>query len=77
MLTAWGKKTAVALDSGFFRTLPILEVADKSKAEIAWLIYDLKQKGNALVLEKTREVYTMFHESLEKITKSETGCKKM
>ena len=72
---AWGKKTAVALNSGFFKTLPDLEEVDKAKADVAWLIYDLvDDKGqNVFKLTKIREVYTQFHESLEKITRSEPG----
>jgi hypothetical protein len=70
---AWGKKTAVALNSGFFETLPDLEEVDKGAADVAWLIYDLQRDGDVFVLKKAREVYTKFYESLEKITRSEPG----
>lgn len=73
ILKAWGKKTAVALNSGFFETLPDLEEVDKGKADVAWLIYDLVRNGDLFVLKKSREVYTKFHESLERITRSEPG----
>ncbi len=69
----WGKKTAVALNSGFFNTLPHLEEVAKEKADVAWLIYDLVPENNTYTLTLVREVYTMFHESLEKITRSVPG----
>lgn len=75
ILKAWGKRTAVALNKGFFKTLPSLETCSKEKADIAWLVYDLaydkKKKFFSLVREKA--VYTKFNESLEKITQSDPG----
>ena len=72
---SWGKKSAVALNSGFFNTLPELEEVPKEEAEVAWLIYDLVRDEAKNVYELTcvREVFTQFHESLEKITRSEPG----
>jgi Restriction endonuclease NotI len=75
IINAWGKKTAVALDSHFFRTLPKLKVVSPAKAEMAWLVYDLvfdqSTKLNRLV--RTRTVYTAFDSALAIITKSEPG----
>ena len=75
ILNAWKKKTAVALDSLFFATLPKLTEVPKENAEIAWLIYDLKfiETENRYVLEKNKTVYTQFATSLDQITKSEAG----
>lgn len=72
---SWGKKTAVALNSGFFDTLPELEEVAKAEADVAWLVYDLilNQSRTDYTLTKVREVYTKFHESLEKITQSVPG----
>ncbi len=42
ILHGWGKKIAVALNKSFFNTLPKLKPVSKSKADIAWLIYDLE-----------------------------------
>ncbi|MBI4716055.1 MAG: hypothetical protein HY760_09005, partial [Nitrospirae bacterium] len=42
ILHTWRKKTAVALTKGFFDTLPKLKRVSKSKADIAWLVYDLE-----------------------------------
>lgn len=75
ILNAWKKKTAVALDAGFFATLPKLKQVAQKKAEIAWLVYDieLNKKQNFYVLSKKQTVYTEFVASLEQITKSEPG----
>ncbi len=43
ILNAWRRKTAVALDQGFFDTLPELAEVPKEQAEIAWLVYDLEE----------------------------------
>ena len=41
ILHTWRKKIAVALTKGFFDTLPKLKRTTKSKADIAWMIYDV------------------------------------
>jgi hypothetical protein len=75
ILSSWEKRTAVALDQGFFNTLPNLKEVNKSEAGIAWLVYDLvrNSESNRFVLERKRVVYTEFAESLEKITRSDAG----
>ena len=75
ILKTWRKKTAVALDNGFFNTLPKLQEVPKEKAEIAWLVYDLDhdQKGNRYSLVKKKTVYTEFDTSLDQITRSDAG----
>jgi hypothetical protein len=74
ILHAWNKKTAVALDAGFFATLPNLKVVPKDKAEIAWLVYDLElDTSNRYFLRKKQTVYTEFTTSLDQITRSEAG----
>lgn len=72
---AWNKRTAVALNRGFFETLPKLEEVAPGKADIAWLVYDLvkDRAKNAYVLSRWKSLYTKFNESLEKITRSEAG----
>lgn len=72
---AWGKKTAVALNTGFFETLPELEEVPKEEADVAWLVYDLvhNETRNEYVLTRAKQVYTKFNESLEKITRSTPG----
>ncbi len=75
ILNAWKRKMAVAINSGFFQTLPPLEEVPAQQAEMAWFVYepsfnpDLKKYS----LRKDRVVYTMFEPSLHKITRSEAG----
>ncbi len=75
IINAWGKKSAVALNSGFFNTLPSLEEVSEKEAEVAWIIYDLIEdsSGENYNLTKIRTVYTKFDEALTSITKSEAG----
>ena len=76
ILNTWKKKTAVALDAGFFSTLPKLKEVPKERAEIAWLVYDLQldRTKNLYELERKHTVYTQFIPALEQITKSEAGA---
>jgi hypothetical protein len=75
ILRAWGKKLAIALDSGFFEMLPTLEEINKENAEIAWLIYDIifDPVNNKFNLELIKTIYTKFEQALDKITKSDAG----
>jgi hypothetical protein len=76
IINAWGKKTAVALNKGFFETLPTLPEVPKEKADIAWMIYDLKPPANDgahYELFRERIVYTRFEAALDQITKSRPG----
>jgi len=75
IIHAWGKKSAVALDSHFFATLPKLKEVPQQEAEIAWLIYDLvlDEISNTFLLRKTKTVYTGFESALITLTKSEPG----
>lgn len=77
ILRSWGKKVAVALSREFFATLPKLKQVPKSKADIAWLIYDLElaqEHGRAgYSLKKIAEVFTEFEASLLSITTPSPG----
>lgn len=75
ILHAWKKKSAVALDKGFFDTLPKLDEVSKDKAEIAWLVYDLVHdtRLNKYILTRLKTVYTTFNESLREITVAKPG----
>jgi hypothetical protein len=74
-----GQKTAVALNSGFFNTLPKLKEVKKSDADIAWLIYDVKTDPKAglssqmMKLVKIQTVYTKFEPALSLIAKPRPG----
>jgi hypothetical protein len=79
ILHTWRKKTAVALTKGFFDTLPKLKRTTKSKADIAWLIYDLVliqgkgQEADKYLLQKVDEVFTEFEPALLSITTPSPG----
>lgn len=76
IINVWGKKTAVVLNKGLFNTLPTLPEVSKEKAEIAWMIYDLKppeRAGEHYELFRERIVYTRFEPALNQITKSRPG----
>ncbi len=75
ILNGWGRKMAVALNTGFYETLPALEEVDQSEADLALFVYDLvldpAQNRYVLTLHKT--VYTRFEAALLRITRSEAG----
>ena len=75
ILNSWNKKSAVALDRGFFNSLPKLSEVPKSKAEVAWLVYDLdyNRKTNRYSLQRKKVVYTEFEDALNMITRSDAG----
>jgi len=72
ILHSWEKKMAVALNKSFLDTLPPLSMVDKSKADMVWLIYDLriaKENGhNRYRLTKIDEIFTEFAPALASIT---------
>lgn len=72
ILHSWQKKTAVALNKSFFDTLPSLTTVHKSKADIAWLIYDIELIKDGVrdryKLTKIDEVFTEFEPALLSIT---------
>ncbi len=71
----WNKKIAVALNRGFYETLPKLREVEPSKADIAWFVYDLMKNEieNRYRLTLCKSVFTKFDESLATITRSEAG----
>lgn len=75
ILSAWNKRMAVALNRGFYETLPALEEVDASKADIAWFVYDLKhdKTQNRYVLNRYKTMYTQFESSLNQITRPDIG----
>lgn len=64
---------AVALNRGFFETLPTLKRVEKEKADIAWLIYDLKLVSGKFQLERTDTIYTEFQPALIALTQPLPG----
>ena len=66
---------AVAIDRPFLDELPVLPEVPKSKADVAWLIYDLifDKLTSRYKLTKERTLYTQFNPVLERITKANPG----
>jgi len=75
ILKSWNKKQAIALQKNFFETLPELPEVEKDKADLAWLLYDLKfdAKNKKYKLYKTKTVYTQFAPALDKIIIPQPG----
>lgn len=70
ILKSWGKKQAIVLQTAFFDNLPKLTEVSKSKADIAWMLYDLSldKHNREFELTRNRIVYTEFEAAMEKIT---------
>lgn len=75
ILKAWGKKTAVAINRGFFETLPKLKEVTPSEADMGWFIYVLvkDEHRNIYQLVQCKSVFTEFNDSLAKIIVSSPG----
>jgi len=75
ILKQWNKKQVVALQTGFYNTLPALPEFDKAASDFAFFLYDLvpDTKTNVLSLKLQRIVYTKFASALEQIAKFEAG----
>jgi len=73
ILNSWKKKMAVALNKSFFETLPTLKRVEKEKADIVWLVYDLKLESGRFQLERVDAVYTEFQPALMTITQPVPG----
>lgn len=75
IINAWKKKIAVALDEGFFATLPHLKDVKPEQADIAWLVYKIEYNeiDRIFSLKRVKTYYTQFNDSLDKIAKPEIG----
>jgi len=75
ILKAWGKKQAVVLQKRFFETLPKMPSVNPESADIAWLLYELKEKPqeNRYELVQKEVVYTEFGSALDRIIRPEPG----
>jgi len=75
ILNGWGRKMAVALNTGFYETLPPLEEVDISEADVVWLVYELvlDPTQNRHNLELHKAVYTKYDPSWGQIMEVETG----
>jgi len=75
ILKGWGKKQAVAIHRGFYNTLPKMAEVSKARADLAWMIYELKRntKLNTYNLVRSQTVYTQFQPALMKLTTADAG----
>ena len=75
ILNTWGKKIAIALDRGFFETLPNLHEVDSAIADIAWLVYDfqLNNTGTLYEIKRGKVAYTKFNEAMDQIANPNIG----
>jgi hypothetical protein len=75
ILHAWNRKTAVAMQTSFYNTLPLLAQVKPSEGEIAWLLYGLRhdQNQDRFLLELNKTIYTRFTEAMEQISKPAPG----
>ncbi len=75
ILHAWRKKQAVAINRGFYNTLPQFVQVKPQEADLAWLIYDLArdEAGNRFRLTKSETVYTRFQPTMLQITTATPG----
>jgi len=75
ILKTWAKKQAVVLQKRFFQTLPKMPSVDVERADIAWLIYELKPEpeANRFTLVQEEVVYTEFGPALDRIIRPEPG----
>jgi hypothetical protein len=75
ILKARGKKQVVVLQKCFFQTLPEMPRVDIERADIAWLLYDLKAEPqeDRFKLVQKEVVYTEFGSALDRIIRPEPG----
>lgn len=75
ILNQWSKKQAVAIQTSFYNTLPILPEVDVSESDFAFFLYDLvpSEQDKRLTMQLQRVVYTQFKLALEQIAKFEAG----
>jgi len=75
ILSSWNKKMVVAIQQGFFATLPVLPSVTTGEADVMWHIYSMShdpmQDQYSLSLEET--VFTKLEAAVECITATEPG----
>ncbi|MCB0308849.1 MAG: hypothetical protein KDD48_05710 [Bdellovibrionales bacterium] len=75
ILKAWGKKMAIVVDRPFFNTLPEINRVDMDKADICWLVYELKENKSKTKYELTlyEKVYTSWEDVFKSIANPAIG----
>jgi hypothetical protein len=75
ILHEWGKKMAVVVHRGFFDQLPPMREVNERKADLAWLVYDLRYSAatNRYNLRRSGIKYTKFESALSTIATPTVG----
>jgi len=76
ILHAWKKKSAVAIDQTFFKTLPEIPTVSREESDFALLIYELVPSSNdngQYQLSLVKTLYTSFIQALSVITTPRVG----
>lgn len=75
ILNQWHKKQAIALQVGFYETLPMFPEVKREQSDFALILYDLVESADKKKLSLTlkRVVYTTFKSALEIIAHYEAG----
>lgn len=73
ILREWDKKQVIAVQKGFFETLPALPQVEQGQAEIAWNLYDLEQQDDRFNLVLSDVAYTEYWAAINRISTPEAG----
>lgn len=76
IIRQWGKKLAVAIDRGFYQTLPPIAVVPLEESDLALLIFDVTEqtiKGQPHTIEHVQSVYTTYDKMLQTILDVNAG----
>ncbi len=75
IISGWGKKLAVVVHRGFFEALPSLPRVDKDKADMVWLVYEVRldKRTNRYNLTKHEAVHTKFAPTMRRVTDPKPG----
>ena len=70
-----GRRSLVALDKGFFATLPKLKEVNSKRADVGWMVYDIRlnETGTIYDIKREKTVLTAFNEALDRIAKPIIG----
>jgi hypothetical protein len=67
-LRRWGKRMLVAVHEDFFDWLPACTETDPSNAELTWMVYSARDRGDSYGLELTRTASTTLDDAILSLT---------
>jgi hypothetical protein len=83
VLHAWGRPIAVSVQAAFWDTMPYLQrvTTDRQDSDafqqLAWVIVDLKRRGDLYHIEHVQTVYSTFDEALAAATQTPAGSDRL